>query len=91
MSCSSTSSEFGGAPDSSALSIEQLILRKNVGDPTVFCTSAASKEEMLEPVHQTVQWLDFDVQGVLRRFLRNVVAIEDLVNRVKLHDCKHRP
>jgi hypothetical protein len=71
--------------------IEQLLLRKNVGDSTVFGTTAPSEEEMLEPVHQTVQWLDFDVQGVLRCFLRNVVTIEDFVIWVQLHDRKQCP
>ena len=71
--------------------IQQLLLRKNVGDSPVFCTSAASKLEMFKPVHQAVQWLDFNVHGVLRRFLRNVVAIEDFVVGVQLHDGKQCP
>ena len=48
--------------------IQQLHLRKNVGDSTVFCTSAASEEEMLKPVHQTADRLDLYVRCVFVAF-----------------------
>ena len=46
---------------------------------------------MLQSIHQTVDGSNFDILRVFRDFRRKVVASENLVVRVKLHDCEQCP
>ena len=46
---------------------------------------------MLQSIHQTVDGPNFDVLRVFRDFRRKVVASENLVVRVQLHDCEQCP
>ena len=46
---------------------------------------------MLQSIHQTVDGSNFDILHVFRDFRRKVVASENLVVRVQLHDCEQCP
>ena len=46
---------------------------------------------MLQSIHQTVDGSNFDILRVFRDFRRKVVASENLVVRVQLHDCEQCP
>ena len=73
------------------LDLLQLLLRENVARPAVFCSSITSKEEMLESIHQTVDGPNLNVLRVLGDLRGTVVASEDGVIRVQLHDCEQCP
>ena len=73
------------------LDLQQLLLRENVARPAVFCSSITSEEEMLEFIHQSVDGPNLNILRVLGDLRGKVVASEDGVIRVQLHDCEPCP
>ena len=73
------------------LDLQQLLFRENVARPAVFCSSITSKEQVLKSIHQTVDGSNLNILRVLGNLCGKVVASEDWVIRVQLHDCEQCP